>query len=166
VTEIRRQGETHRAGPDGTVGPPPSPPAPAHRVRSLDIRLDVMPDGGMRVSTPQARGWAVVASGPRQLLGALQEAFTEAQVAAYSRWKGEPYELDALTEVDNTDPLATTRQWQAPRDRTQRTDVPSPADWTQMHDGRWRSPGGRFYRDDCETVKKVLRKRRMLGETA
>jgi hypothetical protein len=163
MTEIRRQGETHRVGPDGIIGPPPGT---AHRVRSLDLRLDVLPNGKVRISTPQARGWAVVASGGRQILDGVSSAFNEAQIAAYSRWKGEDYELDALTEVDNSDPLATTRQWQAPANRTERTDVHSPADWTRMSDGRWRSPGGRMYREDCGTVQKVIRKRRMLGEAS
>jgi hypothetical protein len=161
VTEIRRQIETHRVGPHGVVGPPPV----QHQVRSVEVRIDVMPGGGMRVSTPQARGWAVVASGPRQLLDAISGAFTEAQVAAYSRWKGVPYELDELTEVDNTDPLAASIRPRGPRNRLERSDIHSVADWTRMSDGRWRSPGGRLFREDCETVRKVLRKRRILGES-
>jgi hypothetical protein len=157
---IPRQGDTHRPGPHGQIGPPPI----QHQVRSVNVRLDVMPGGGMRVSTPDARGWAVVASGPRQLLDALAGAFTEAQVASYARWKGETYELDALTEVDNTDPLATTRQWRRRRGRIARSDAHNAAEWTRLEDGRWRAPGGRVYRQDCDVVRKVRAKRRMLGE--
>jgi hypothetical protein len=160
--DIRRQSDTHRANMDGQVGPAPV----HHQVRSVDVRLDVLPDGGMRVSTPQARGWAVVAAGPRQLLDALNAAFTEAQVASYARWKGEMYELDALTEVDNSDPLSAARpRGVRRRDRTERSDVHDPLDWVELGDGRWRAPYGRAYPADSEIVRKVVRKRRMLGES-
>jgi hypothetical protein len=166
MSEIRRQHETHRPGVNGQIGPAPI----RNQVRSVEIRLDVLPEGGMRVSTPQARGWAVVASGPRQLLDALAGAFTEAQVASYAAWKGEIYELDALTEVDNTDPLAatvrTTRHGVYRDRRLSRRDVHAATDWTNLGNGRWRSPSGKTYREDCKTVQNVIIKRRMLGETA
>jgi hypothetical protein len=172
VNDIRRQGETHRPGPHGTVGPGlpehVGPPPVLHQVKSIEVRIDVLSPGRVRVSTHQARGWAVVASGPRQLLDALQAAFTEAQLASYATWKGEPYELDELTEVDNSDPLATTRRTSRhgrhSHGRTERTDIHHPGEWAKMSDGRWRSPGGRLYREECDTVQRVLRKRRMLGE--
>jgi hypothetical protein len=165
VSEIRRQGYTHRPGPHGQIGPPQV----RHQVRSVEVRLDMLPEG-MRVSTPQARGWAVIAGGPRQLLDALAAAFTEAQVASYATWKGEVYELDALTEVVQDDPLAatirTTRHGAHLDRRLSRRDVHQATDWTNMGNGRWRSPSGKTYREDCKTVQNVIMKRRMLGETA
>lgn len=150
--EIRRQAETHNPG--GVTGAAPV----RNQVRVVDVRLETMPEGFIRVSTPQARGWAVTVRTRDELARAIQQAFVEAQVASYAAWRGEPYDLDALTPVDNTHPLtAATRT----RDFTvrARTDVHNPDDWTPMSDGRWRSPGGRLYGPDTDAVRKVLAKR-------
>jgi hypothetical protein len=156
--EIRRQADTHNPG--NVTGAAPV----RHQVRSVDVRLETLPEGLIRVSTPQARGWSVTARTRDDLARAIQQAFTEAQVASYAAWRGEAYDLDAMTEVDNTHPLtAATRT----RDFTlrARSDVHNPDDWTPMPDGRWRSPGGRLYGADTDAVRKVLAKRRRRPHT-
>jgi hypothetical protein len=151
--EIRRQGDTHNPG--GVTGVPPI----RNQVRAVEVRMEAMPGGSLRVSTPQARGWAVVVHTRDELVRAVQRAFTEAQIASYAAWKGESYDLDALTEVDNSHPLTAATRTRSFEVRA-RTDVYNPEDWTQMPDGSWRSPGGRIYGKDTDTVRKVLAKRR------
>jgi hypothetical protein len=151
--EIRRQAETHNPG--GVTGASPV----RNQVRMVMVRMETLASGLLRVSTPQARGWAVVVRNRDELARAIAQAFTEAQLASYAAWKGEPYDLDALTGVDESSPLTAatrTRDYTARR----RTDVYNPEDWTQMSDGKWRSPGGRVYKPDTDAVRKVLAKRR------
>lgn len=154
--EIRPQGVTHNPG--GVTGAAPT----RNQVRAVEIRVESMPDGQLRVSTPLARGWVAMVRTRDELVRAVAQAFTEAQVASYARWKGEAYDLDALTAVDNSSPLtAATRT----RDFTvrARSDVYHPEDWTPLPDGSWRSPGGRVYGKDTETVRRVMAKRRRNG---
>lgn len=150
--EIRRQADTHNPG--GVTGAAPV----RNQVRTLELRLESMPEGFIRVSTPQARGWAVTARTRDDLARAVQQAFTEAQVASYAAWKGEAYDLDAMTPVDNNHPLTAATRTHDFTPRT-RTDVHNPDDWTPMPDGRWRSPGGRMYEAKTDAVRKVLAKR-------
>lgn len=151
--EIRRQADTHN--PSGVTGAAPI----RNQVRAVLLRVETLSSGQIRVSTPQARGWARTVRTRDELAMAIQQAFTEAQVASYAAWRGEAYDLDAMTEVDNTHPLAAATRT---RDFTvrARTDVHNPDDWVPMPDGRWRSPGGRLYGADTDAVRKVLAKRR------
>jgi hypothetical protein len=156
--EIRRQADTHN--PAGVTGAVPI----RNQVRMVMVRLETLASGLLRVSTPQARGWAVTVHTRDDLARAVQQAFTEAQLASYAAWKGEAYDLDAMTEVDESNPLtAATRT----RDFTARarSDVHNPDDWTPLPDGRWRSPAGRVYGADTDAVRKVLIKRRRRPQT-
>lgn len=138
------------------------PPAVAHQARRVSLVVEQV-DGGLRVSSPQARGWAAVARNQRELLAAIQCAFTEVQVASYAAWKGEVYDLDALTDVVPGDPDTELRQRPRRRDRTVRSDIRHPSEWARLDDGRWRSPAGRIFREDTPMVQRVIENRRLLG---
>ena len=165
VAEIRRQADTHNPG--GVTGPALPGPAPVrNQSRAALLRMESLPGGRLRISSPQARGWAVVASTRDELVRAIAQAFTEVQVASYAAWRGEPYDLDALTMPDETDPLAasaaTISMGEAQR-RSRRSDVHEATDWTPLGNGKWRSPTGRVYREWTQQVQRVLAKRRALG---
>lgn len=132
---------------------------PGKSARHVDLRLQRLDDGSIRVSTPQARGWAVIAKGPDQLWHAFRTAFNEATIAGYAMWNGVRYDLDELT--DPTDPTEPRRRRPfTPREAAGdcsevsyarggvvRPDQAHPADWTPNPDGSWSSPRGKTYRD-------------------
>lgn len=149
-------------------------PAPvAHQVRSVLVQIEELSTGHLRISTPAARGWAVTVRTEHDLARAVGSAFTEAQVAAYSRWKGDAYDLDELTAALAGDPMAPPRVRPSRRDYPppgvgygpgqRRPDTSAPADWVKLEDGRWRSPGGRAYRPETDMVAKVKARRLALG---
>lgn len=145
------------------------PNTPGHQPRSIPLQVDVLADGRFRLSTPVARGWAAVASDPRQLFSAMRDAFTEVAVASYARAKREPYDLDQLTGHVPGDPLAGSRQSRVPGARPAgRRKSYNPADWTKLSDQSgaeavWQSPSGRRYREDTKVVRSVLTRRAALG---
>lgn len=140
MTEIRRQCDTHN--PAGVVRP---------EVSEVLLRVEAL-DSGLRLSTPQARGWARLARSHEDLARGVAEAFREAQLASYARARGEPYDLDVLSDASELHPL--TASGSRPR-----ADIYDPQDWTRMEDGRWRSPSGRCFRADSQVVQRVLAKR-------
>ena len=130
-----------------------------HQVRKIAMEIETMPDGRLRVTLPHARGWAAVASTQHELARAVGQAFREAQVAAYARWRGTRYDLSTLTDHVPGDPLAPPREPRARRAaRGTRGDVYLATDWTELADGRWRSPSGRVFRGDAVQVQQVKRK--------
>lgn len=165
--------------------PPTTPPDPFHAgrfVRHLDLRverLDGVNAGKLRVSTPNARGWAVTVRGADQLWRALHLAINEATIAGYARWQGGEYDHDALTEQDDpTEPArqhmlgvdelaeraALRRTPSYSRHSVTRPDTADPADWRPNADGSWRSPKtGRSWRSETQMVRRVLNKRRAMG---
>jgi hypothetical protein len=153
---LRRQGESHVPGGLGMS-------RAGHQVRAVSLVVETLPDGAVRVSSPQARGWAGVARNPGELARVVASAFTEAQVAAYAAWKGELYDLDELTDVDPGDPTTDLPVPPKRRNRMVRSDAQHPADWRRTEDGRWRSPGGRYYREETQLVQRVMANRRALG---
>lgn len=76
--------------------------------RHLELTVQFLDDGRIRVSTAQARGHASVIRGPFQLWTALAKARIEATVAGYATWRGVRYDLDELT--DPTDPTEPRRR--------------------------------------------------------
>lgn len=143
-----------------------------HQVHTLALQVDAIPGGGYRIRTPQARGWAAVARNPHQLAAALTQAFLEAQVAAYARWRGERYDLDDLTEPVPGDPMAPDRPRPRPVTNVQpvgwgrnqqRPDVAPLEQWTKLPTGNWQSPAGRQYRPDSVMVARVRARRRAAG---
>jgi hypothetical protein len=127
------------------------------RVTTISLTVEAMPSGRYRLSSPNARGWAVQVGNQVELARAVSLAFREVSVASYARAKGVPYDLDVLTEQVAGDPLAATprtRQRSGPRARRK---TYHPSEWTRFEDGRWRSPSGRTYRADSKQVKSVVR---------
>ncbi len=140
----------------------PLPGRTGARVRTIPLQVDQLPGGGLRISSPAARGWAGTARTSHELARVVQEAFQEVAVASYARAKGVPYDLDVLTIHVPGDPLAAVPQRRMRR-RTTRHKSYAVEDWTRMEDGRWRSPAGRAYRADSTAVQNVIRKRREKG---
>lgn len=147
----------------------PQPPRRGHQPSSIPLQVDVLADGRFRLSTPVARGWAAVASDPRQLFLAMRDAFTEVAVASYARAKREPYDLDQLTGHVPGDALAGSRQSRVPGARPAgRRKSYNPEDWVKLTEGAggrvvWQSPSGRRYREDTKVVRSVLSRRAQLG---
>lgn len=146
--------------PTTTGGRLHGPPPIRHQPRRINIVVDSVPGGKLRVSTPQARGWAVVVRGPDQLARAVGQAFTEAAVASYAKWHAQRYDLDKLTSPDDpTEPAVTgarggsvtgrrpvtSEQISYGRRRAVRPDQAHPGHWTPLADGAWQSPAGRRY---------------------
>lgn len=148
------------------------PAAVGHQVRELSLRVEALPNGALRVSTESARGWAAVVRTSMQLTAAIQEAFTEAQVAAYARAHGQRYDLDELTDPIPGDPLAPPRA--RPRRRRnnetegwgmnqRRPDTLDPTEWVLLSDGRWQSPGGQRWRPESQMAQRVVARRKAEG---
>lgn len=142
---------------------------PVHQPRTIPLQVETLPDGRFRLSTPVARGWAAVASDPRQLFMAVRSAFTEVAVASYARAHREPYDLDRLTTHIPNDPLAGTRQSRVPGARPAgRRKAYNPHDWVKLDaqgtgETFWQSPSGRRYRADTKVVRNVVLRRAELG---
>lgn len=154
MAQIRRQGETHN--PERVHGPA----ATRNQVRSIALRVDELPDGRLRLSSPAARGWVRIVSTRDELNRAVAQAFTEAQIASYARWRGESYDLDAVTPVyaDDPDPLVAAGPAFESSRRPGRSDVHDPRAWTELPDGRWRSPSGKAFGANTEAVRRVKAK--------
>lgn len=127
-----------------------------HRVRSIMVQVTRHEDGSYGIATPQARGWGTLCRTQPDLALALVAAFREAEVASYSRWKGQAYDLD-----DTGTGHRPRRRRVAPG--RSRPDVYPAEEWVALSDGRWRSPSGRSYRADSRTVQRVREKRKRLG---
>lgn len=150
----------------------PAPPGVGHQVRSIPIQVEQLPDGKYRVSTPLARGWAMVGRSPQEVGRAIASAFVEAQCAAYARWRGQRYELDDLTEPVHGDPMAPPRRpirmrtnrenvgWGRNQDRPDQHPIEA---WERLPNGRLRSPGGLTYPPDSLVGQRVLARAARMG---
>lgn len=150
---------------DIPLGPPRDVP---HRARVISLQVEQLLDGTMRLSTPHARGWAAVARTPAELARSLSAAFIETSVAAYSRARGEAYDLDVLTSHVPGDALANLPPQRVRSKSPNRRKAHSPADWQKVtmadrSGAVWRSPGGRMYGEDTQAVQSVIRKRASMG---
>jgi hypothetical protein len=156
--QVWRQDETH--DPQRVRGPAST----RNQVRSVAVRIDAREDGSLRLSSPGVRGWARTVRTRDELVHAVSEAFTEAQVAAYARWRGEAYDLDQTATVwaDDPDPMVAAAPHVQERQRGERVDIHDPRDWVPLDDGSWRSPGGRVFGADTNAVRRVIAKRRRL----
>lgn len=149
---ILAQGETH--DPQRVRGPAET----RNQVRSVMVRVDALGNGRLRISTPGARGWARTVSTRDELNRAVGEAFVEAQVASYARWRGEAYDHDAMSEVDPSSPMTAAATRIERSQRVGRSDVHDPREWTPLPDGSMRSPSGRVFGADTDAVRKVRAK--------
>jgi hypothetical protein len=88
---------------------------------------------------------------------ALRGAFTEAQIAAYSSWRGTLY--------DAPDAFAHRRHKPRARGR-KRCDVYSVEEWRLDTDGYWIAPGsGHRFPEDRQVVQRVMAARVKAGLT-
>lgn len=156
--------------PGQLKGPGPT----LHQVRELTLRVESLDTGALRVSTPSARGWAMVVRSQHELSRAVTAAFTEAQCAAYSRWRGERYDLDHLTDPLKGDPLAPPRRrartkpkpekdvgWG--RNHQRRPDTHPPEAWVKLPNGSWQSPAGYTHGPDTLMGRRVAARRKLAG---
>ena len=132
-------------------------PRPRQRVRVIPLQAELLPTGGVRISTPMARGWAGHARTASELVAVLANAFTEVEVASYARAQGGQYDLDRLTEHVKGDPLAGSKMSRK-RGAAQRRAAHPPEAWALQDDGYWRSPGGRRFAPDTVQVQRVVAK--------
>jgi hypothetical protein len=125
-------------------------------VYRVTVVVEQLPDGRWRFTQPKAPGWVAAASNPAGVTAALRQAFTEAQVSAYSDWRG--------TQYDQPDAFAHRRH--RPKSRgSRRCDVYDCREWTLDPEDPtyWRSPKGHRYREDRDAVQKVMKARRAMG---
>jgi hypothetical protein len=137
---------------------------PGQRVRTIPLQAEILPEGGIRISTPLARGWAGHARTPAELANALATAFTEVEVAGYAAAHGKNYDQDRLTEQVPGDPLAGTKMARR-RGPVQRRAAHPPEAWSMNDDGSWRSPAGRTYPATSPHVQRVIAKLEAKGVT-
>lgn len=137
------------------AGPAPSP----RQVRRVIVQVDQPARGLLRLTTPSAPGWAATARNPYELARALELAFVESQVAAYSKFR--------QCEYDMSEPEQEVTPRRRPRRRSaSRCDVHDPREWTLTADGRWKAPGGNKYRESTDTVQRVMQARMRMGLSA
>jgi hypothetical protein len=144
----------------------------AHEPAELTLHVRRLGDGSLRFATPTCPGWAFVATRPQQIGEAIARAYTEAQVAAYSRLRGVLYDvaaetdeeelpagvLDAATPRTSPHPAepAPPREDEVGRRRRRkhpRTHLPE--EWVELDSGYWRSPTGRRYGPTTAVVASV-----------
>ena len=136
----------------------------AHTPSAILVRVEPLKNGGYRLSTPHARGWAAVATTPLRLAHSMAAAFIEVQVSAYARAHGKVYDLDNMTMQVQGDPLAGLPMSREARPRSgRRRRSHNPADWQMTDNGSWRSPGGRVYQAGSQVVQRVVQNRAALG---
>ena len=153
-TQARRHGPTKARRPVGELhGAAPV----AHQVNTITVKIEQLPEGRWRFTQPRAPGWVAVAHNPVQVAAALRNAFTEAQVAAHSTWRGHVYDT----------PDAFEHRRHKPKSRgSRRCDVYDPREWQLRDDGLWQSPGGFKYPEHTQAVQKVMAARRAMGLSA
>lgn len=152
-TGARRHGPTKARRAQGEL----NAVAPVSRqVDYIDVRVQQLPDGRWRITQPRAPGWVAVANNPAGVTAALRQGFTEAQVSAYSTFRGAGY--------DTPDAAAYRRH--KPKSRgSRRCDVYLPTEWQlDPNDSSvWISPAGHRYPEERAAVQKVMAARRAMG---
>jgi hypothetical protein len=113
-------------------------------------------------------GWAYCAQSPAELALGVEQAFTEAAIAAYARLRGILYDLAETEEV--IPPAAYARGARHPaepaeppepvdevaaRRRVKHPRTHEPEEWTELADGYWLSPAGRRYSPGAAIVASV-----------
>lgn len=137
---------------------------PGQRVRTIPLQAEILPEGGVRISSPLARGWAGHARTAVELVDALAHAFTEVEIAGYAMAHGANYDQDRLTEQVPGDPLAGAKMTRK-RGPVQRRAAHPPEAWSMNDDGSWRSPAGRRYPASSPHVQRVIAKLEAKGIT-
>lgn len=138
-----------------------------HEPEVMQLLVTRREGGGFILSTPLCPGWAVPARTPAELAARMEQAWCEAAIAAYARWRGVLYDLAATEEVipagaypagrehpaENSDEVERAR-----RRRRQRGTHP-PELWVELPDGAWLSPKGHRYGPETLTASRVRQAR-------
>lgn len=152
-TGARRHGPTKARRQQGEL----NAVAPVSRqVTKVTVTVEQLEDGRWRFTQPKAPGWVQAAHNPAGVTAALRQAFTEAQVAAHSQWRG--------TQYDQPDAFAHKRH--KPRSRgSRRCDVYDPRSWLLAPDDPtvWISPKGHRYSESRQAVQRVMKARQDMG---
>jgi hypothetical protein len=143
-----------------------------HEPSELILHVRRLDDGALRFTTPLCPGWAFAARRPAQIGDAIAACYREAAIAAYARLRGVAYDVAAETDPEELpvpvgateprtrrhpdEPEPSQEDEVARRRRVKHPRTHSPADWQQLPDGRWRSPGGGTYRPDSRQVQAVV----------
>jgi hypothetical protein len=119
------------------------------------VTVAQLDDGRWRLSQPRVPGWAAAVRSPGELAAALRAGFTEAQVSAYSTWRGHAYDT-RVPVYRRSRPKARSRR---------RCDVYDPTMWQLDPDdpNKWISPKGHKYPEDRQAVQRVMAARVSLG---
>lgn len=144
-----------------------------HAVTELTVTVKRTPTGYV-LTAAEAPGWVGHAADPVALARCLDKGFTEAEIAAYSRFRGVVPDLAVvegvpLTPAVRRHPAEPEVPSQAADTRVgwgkgaRRPDVHDPGAWTPQPDGRWKSPGGRCYPADTALVASVIARREAAG---
>lgn len=153
--------------PRRTVGELQGPPPDVSRqVRHVLLKVEQLDDGRWRFSMPRQPGWVTAASHPGEVTAAIRRSFTEAQVGAYSKWRGTAYDA-GLPEYRRTRPTAASKR---------RCDVYAADMWVltgetkTLPDGSespvWVSPRGLRFSEATQCVQRVMRNREAAGLSA
>jgi hypothetical protein len=139
--------------------------------------------GGYLITAPSLPGWSQHARNPGDLARVLERVFTEAEIAAYSKFHGVEYDA-AEHARDSFEPAPPAQPAPTPIRRhpaepspselprasyrpgaAHRPDCHDPADWSLLPDGsgRWRSPDGRAWKPTAAVVASVVARRAALG---
>jgi hypothetical protein len=141
-----------------------------HEPEQLPIFVSRNPHGGFVLRSPLCPGWAVPARTPAELAQMMEQAWTEAAIAAYARLRGTLYDLaeteeviprEAYVAVDTCHPAEAPDEVEQQR-RKKRARHPAthaPEQWTELSDGRWLSPAGHRYGPDTKQVRAIVASR-------
>lgn len=109
----------------------------------------------LRLSTPITPGWSFVARCPAEVARGIEEAWSEATIAAYARLKGVLYDLAETEEEIPPEAYPRTRlhPGEEPtvadraehRRRTKHPTTHAPERWVELSDGAMLSPRGHRY---------------------
>lgn len=131
-------------------------PAPARRqIDEITMRVKQLDGGRWRFTQPRVPGWVAVGHRAPDVVQAIRQGFTEAQVAAYSDFRGHRSDLVSdAGEYRRSKPLRRSKR---------RCDVYEVDAWRLDPDGRWVSPKGLRFREDRQVVQRVMEQRRRMG---
>lgn len=145
-----------------------------------------------RVEAPAAPGWTAFARTPTELARAIEAGMAEHSVAAYAASRQQPYDLTLHDQASHDAamhhrgvsrlpvdpdaresviaqmacavvPLGSDRPVTSTGRPLYDTNTYDPLAWRELDDGRWVSPGGRYYGGDTQAVRQVVAKRLAAG---
>jgi len=133
--------------------------------RSVVVRIEALPGGLMRVSAPDAAGWAAAARTPAELARAVAAAFVEHDIASYASRQGRVYDgVGTALGVDARGGQPRPSRPDRKPGARRRADTYDPAAWRLDDLGRLVSPSGkRAYPATSWVAQRVMAGRTELG---